>query len=82
MSAWTVYILECSDRTLYTGCTNDLAKRLRLHNAGQGAKYTRARLPVKLVYEEPAVSRSGALRRECEIKKFPRSRKENLFRKS
>lgn len=81
MSAWTIYILRCSDKSLYTGCTNDLEKRLRVHNAGQGAKYTRGRLPAKLVYQEPAVNRAAALRREHEIKSYSRLQKEKLLQK-
>lgn len=75
MSAYTVYILRCADGTLYTGCTNDLARRLRTHSAGKGAKYTRARLPVELVYSEPALDKSQALRREAAIKALSRSEK-------
>lgn len=75
MSAYTVYILRCADGTLYTGCTNDLARRLRTHSAGKGAKYTRARLPVELVYTEPALDKSQALRREAAIKALSRSEK-------
>lgn len=75
MSAYTVYILRCADGTLYTGCTNDLARRLRAHSAGKGAKYTRARLPVELVYTEPALDKSQALRREAAIKALSRGEK-------
>lgn len=75
MSAYTVYILRCADGTLYTGCTNDLARRLRTHSAGKGAKYTRARLPVELVYTEPALDKSQALRREAAIKALSRGEK-------
>lgn len=76
-----VYILRCADGTLYTGCTNDLARRLRTHNAGKGAKYTRARLPVELVYAEEAADKSQALRREAAIKALPRSKKLKLIGK-
>ena len=75
MSAYTVYILRCGDGTLYTGCTNDLTRRLRAHSAGKGAKYTRVRLPVELVYAEPAADRSQALRREAAIKSLGRGEK-------
>lgn len=75
MSTYTVYILRCADGTLYTGCTNDLARRLRTHSAGKGAKYTRARLPVELVYTEPALDKSQALRREAAIKALSRGEK-------
>lgn len=76
-----VYILRCADGTLYTGCTNDLERRLRTHNAGKGAKYTRARLPVELVYAEEAADKSQALRREAAIKALPRSEKLELIGK-
>ena len=62
---YLVYILRCGDGTLYTGSTNDLPRRLRAHQAGRGAKYTRSRLPVELVYQEPAADRSAALRRDA-----------------
>ncbi len=79
MSAYTVYILRCGDGTLYTGCTNDLTRRLAAHSAGRGAKYTRARLPVELVYTEPAADRSQALRREAAIKALSRGEKLRLI---
>ena len=69
---WHCYILRCADDTLYCGITNDLEKRLAAHNAGDGAKYTRARRPVQLVYHEPCADKSAALKREIEIKKLPR----------
>ncbi len=75
MSDYTVYILRCGDGTLYTGCTNDLARRVKTHSAGKGAKYTRARLPVELVYSEPAADKSAALRREAAIKALSRREK-------
>ncbi len=75
MSDYTVYILRCGDGTLYTGCTNDLARRVKTHSAGKGAKYTRARLPVELVYSEPAADKSTALRREAAIKALSRREK-------
>lgn len=80
MSEYVVYILRCGDGTLYTGCTNDLARRLAAHSAGRGAKYTRARLPVALVYQEPAADRSQALRREAAIKALSRAQKLALIR--
>ncbi len=70
-----VYILLCSDHTLYTGSTNHLQRRLAVHNAGKGAKYTRSRLPVQLVYWETCCDRSHALRREWAIKQLSRSEK-------
>lgn len=75
MREYTVYILRCADGTLYTGCTNDLDRRLKAHSAGKGAKYTRARLPVELVYREPAADKSQALRREAAIKALCRGEK-------
>lgn len=76
---WIVYILRCSDGSLYTGITNDLPKRLEAHAAGKASKYTRSRLPVKLVYGEPQRSQSAALKREAAIKKLPRRAKLGLF---
>ena len=75
-----VYLLHCSDGTLYTGCTNDLDRRLAAHNAGKGAKYTRSRRPVTLVYWEQAADRSAALRREWAIKHLTRQQKLELKR--
>ncbi len=72
---WTCYLLECADHTLYCGITNDLDKRLAAHNAGDGAKYTRSRTPVKLVYQEACADRSAASKREREIKALPRTAK-------
>lgn len=72
---WHVYILKCADASLYVGCTNRLAARLAAHNQGKGAKYTSGRRPVSLAYAEPADSRSAALKREIEIKKWPRRKK-------
>ena len=70
-----VYMLQCIDGTLYTGWTNHLEKRLAAHNAGRGAKYTRSRRPVHLVYQEAQPDRSAALRREAEIKRLTRLQK-------
>ena len=69
------YMLECADGTLYTGWTNDLEKRLAAHNAGQGAKYTRSRKPVRLVYAEEHEDKRDAMRREAEIKRLTRREK-------
>jgi len=78
-----VYILECSDRTLYCGWTNNLQKRLEEHSAGKaGAKYTRGRRPVRLVYREPCPTRSDALKREREIKGRSRAAKLLLIEKA
>lgn len=74
------YIVKCSDGSLYTGWTNDLEKRIRDHNAGNGAKYTKSRRPVELVYFESFASRQEAMRREWKIKQMSRSEKMELFR--
>lgn len=74
-----VYMLKCSDNTLYTGYTNNLVNRLNTHNNGKGAKYTRYRLPVELVYFEEYNSKSEALKREYFIKKLTRKKKEILI---
>ena len=71
-----VYILKCSDNSLYTGWTNNLEKRLKVHSSGKGAKYTKVRLPVELVYYEEFEDKITAMKREYEIKQF--SRKEKL----
>lgn len=70
-----VYMLRCADGTLYTGYTDDPERRARVHNAGKGAKYTRSRLPVELVYREVFGDKSAALRREWEIKRLTRAQK-------
>ena len=72
---WFVYILECSDKSLYTGITNDLEKRIKAHNSGKGAKYTRARKPVCLKYYEIVDNKSLALKREIAIKQLSRAQK-------
>ena len=78
---WVCYILECGDGTLYTGITNDLEMRIRTHNLGKGAKYTRNRLPVKLKWSEVVENRSEASKLEYKIKKLSRSQKLILFSK-
>lgn len=75
-----VYLLQCSDGTLYCGYTDDVEKRVRVHNSGRGAKYTKSRLPVKEVYTETAADKSSALKREAEIKKMPRVKKLELIK--
>lgn len=72
---WTVYILRCGDGSLYTGCTNNLSRRLKAHQSGKGAKYTRSRLPVALAYREEVPDKSAALRREAAIKRLDRREK-------
>ena len=73
------YIVECADGTFYTGWTTDLARRGKMHNAGRGAKYTKLRRPVTLVYSEPVENRSAALKRELALKRLPRARKKLLI---
>jgi putative endonuclease len=74
-----VYILRCADGTLYTGWTNDLANRVKVHNDGAGGKYTRARLPVELVYHEEYEDKRQAQSREYAIKRLSRKEKERLI---
>lgn len=76
-----VYIVVCEDGTYYTGYTTDIEKRLKAHNEGKGAKYTRARLPVQLIYHETFDTKSEALKREYAIKKLTRPQKTKLIRK-
>ena len=76
---WHVYILECADSTLYTGVARDLTARVARHNAGQGARYTRGRGPVRLVYAEPATDRGAAQRREHAIKRLSAVAKRRLI---
>lgn len=73
------YILLCKDGTLYTGWTNDLKKRIKAHNMGKGAKYTKARRPVKLVYYEEFQTKGEAMKRECTIKRMGRKEKEKMI---
>ncbi|MEG2764502.1 MAG: GIY-YIG nuclease family protein [Acidaminococcaceae bacterium] len=73
-----VYILQCGDGTFYTGYTTDLKQRLAMHMAGKGAKYTRGRSPLTMVYFEEVADKSTALKRECEIKKLSKMEKEKL----
>lgn len=78
---WFVYILRCADNSLYTGITTDINKRLKQHNGIEkcGAKYTRGRQPVMLIYQESSISRSSASKREIEIKRLPKVQKEKLI---
>ena len=77
-----IYILECSDKTLYTGYTNDLENRLKAHNEGKGAKYTKSRLPVKMVYSEAFDEKKEAMSREWFIKhRLTREEKLELIKK-
>lgn len=77
--SWYVYILRCSDNSLYTGISTDVASRIEAHQSGKGARYTRGRGPFVLVYQEEIGTRADALRRELEIKKLSKKDKELLF---
>jgi putative endonuclease len=78
MNRWVCYILQCADNTLYCGITNNLEKRLAMHNAGEGAKYTRGRIPVRLAHVESCTGKSAALKREVQIKRLSRQQKQSL----
>lgn len=75
-----VYILRCGDDSLYTGYTNDVEKRVEVHNSGKGAKYTRSRLPVKLVFYKRVDSKTTGLKLEARIKKLSKNKKEALVK--
>ena len=77
--AWHVYIIECSDGSLYTGITNDLDRRITAHNDGRGAKYTKSRRPVRLRFSEPAADRKNASQREYAIKSLRKAEKMRLI---
>ena len=79
-NTWKLYILRCADNTLYTGITTDVEKRLKAHSSGKGAKYTRGRGPLELVYREECGDHSAALKRELEIKALTREEKELLIK--
>ena len=76
--SWYVYMVRCRDNSLYTGYTDDPERRLAVHNAGKGAKYTKSRLPVQLVYREECPDKSTALKREYAIKRLTKAEKELL----
>ena len=78
-TTWFVYIAECCDGTLYTGVAKDVTARLRQHNSGAGARYTRSRLPLTLLYTECSGDQGSALRREAQIKRLPRRKKLDLI---
>ena len=82
MSGWWVYILRCGDGTLYTGIARDAEKRLGVHRSGKGAKYTRGRGPLQIVYRERCPDHGTALRREYAIKQLSRDEKERLILQS
>ena len=75
MARWHVYILRCADGTLYTGATNDHARRVERHASGKGARYTRSRLPIALVWARPARDRGAALSDEAQLKRLTRAEK-------
>jgi putative endonuclease len=77
-AGWHVYVVRCADASLYTGIAKDVPARIAMHNSGKGARYTRGRLPVVLVYAEPARDRASAQRREAEIKRLSTVRKRRL----
>lgn len=79
-ATWYLYILRCGDGTLYTGITTDVEKRLEQHRTGKGAKYTRGRGPLELVYQETCLDHSQALKREAAIKRMSRQKKEILIK--
>ena len=76
---WIVYIVKCSDKSFYTGITNNLKKRLEIHISGNGSKYLRGRLPIKLIYKESLANRSQASKREIEIKKLNKKEKQLII---
>ena len=80
-NSWKVYILRCGDDSLYTGITTNVEKRFVAHSTGKGAKYTRGRGPLELVYSEDCADHSAALKREIEIKSLPREEKLKLIEK-
>ncbi|MBD3281735.1 GIY-YIG nuclease family protein [Candidatus Uhrbacteria bacterium] len=77
---WHIYILRCADDSLYTGITTDLNRRVNEHNSGTASKYTRCRLPAKLIWSEGSHTESSAKKREIEIKKLPRGQKLSLLK--
>jgi predicted GIY-YIG superfamily endonuclease len=75
---WSLYILKCNDGSFYTGITNDIERRLKMHQEGKASRYTRTRGPVEMLYSEKCGDRSSALIRECEVKEWPKKKKEAL----
>ena len=78
---WVVYLIQCSDKSLYCGITNNLKKRLAAHNSGRGAKYTRSRRPVRLMSVSPKLTKSDALKLEYSVKQVPAGEKQNELSK-
>jgi putative endonuclease len=81
MPSWHVYMVRCADDSLYTGCTNDLTRRVAAHNAGKGARYTRSRGPVSVVWSVRVKDKSAALSREAKVKQLSRAQKLLLVRR-
>ena len=81
MPSWHVYMVRCADDSLYTGCTNDLVKRVAAHNAGKGARYTRSRGPVEVVWSVRVKDKSAALSREYRVKQLSREEKLALVKR-
>lgn len=79
MAEYYTYMVLCSDNTLYTGYTDNIERRIQAHNSGKGAKYTKARLPVELVYQETFASKQDAMKREYAIKQYTRAQKLRLL---
>ena len=79
---WYLYVLQCSDNTLYTGITNDLGRRIKQHNNGTASRYTRSRLPVTLAYQERCRGRSNALKKEYAMKQLSREEKGKYIRRT
>ena len=77
--SWYLYVVKCQDTSLYTGITTDIPRRLREHNAKKGAFYTKNKLPVELVYQEPMLDQSEARKREAAIKKLSHAQKQKLY---
>ena len=78
-AAWLLYVLKCRDNTLYTGITLDISRRVQQHNSGTASRYTRCRLPVKLIFSEPCRNRSQALKKEYAMKRLSRKKKEEYL---
>jgi predicted GIY-YIG superfamily endonuclease len=79
-AAWLLYVLKCRDNTLYTGITIDVSRRVQQHNSGTASRYTRSRLPVRLIFSEPCRSRSQALKKEYAMKRLSRKKKEEYLK--
>ena len=79
---WFLYILKCNDNTLYTGITSDLPRRLKQHNNGKAARYTRSRLPIEVIFQEPCLSKSHALKKEYAVKSMTQKNKYDYIKKN